>query len=235
MAEEDLPKPLAWKWSSKTVYAKEGKEGDWVSLTSVLQQQEEEEVRRTWNWSRRFVSKLNLCPWAKGSLETQTAMQVFVAPPNQKIEMLCKQVGAKCLEFCQEFPALESAAIFFLVFSPQENHNDDHDLMDFMDFYDWFTDLEDNWEMEDIIIAPFHPQWQFGGGTDEELLQLDFEKKSPYPTVTFVSATAVERAGTAVTEQISKHNEQVLLEKSLEELKEMWEESLSASAVKEDF
>jgi hypothetical protein len=226
-SDEDFPQPLVWQWSPKEEEVEE-----WISAKDLSMVPT---ALRTWNWSRRFVLKLNLCPWAKGSLETQNAMQVFVVPKEQDIayrfgnhaDRICKQVAEKCLRFCEEFPALQAAAIFFVVFQEEDEDEDDDRWENFIDFYEWFTDLEDNWEIDDIIIAPFHPNWQFGGDGGDTQDSLDFEKKSPFPTVTFVSAKVVERAGEAVTEQISEHNEQVLLERTPENLKDMWNASSS--------
>lgn len=226
--EEDLlfPQPLVWQWSPSS------SEEDWIS-TVVGDEDTTWAALKTWNWSRKFVFTYNLCPWAKGSLETQNAIQIFLVPNEEQdsanryggncANAICKQVAEKCLAFCQENPTLQSAAIFMVVFPEKEHDDDDDGWESFIDFYEWFTDLEErNWEMEDIIIAPFHPNWQFDGADTNSL---DFEKKSPFPTVTFVSAMAVERAGEIVTEQISKHNEQVLMEKSPEDWKAIWDQS----------
>jgi hypothetical protein len=84
--------------------------------------------------------------------------------------------------------------------------------------------MEDTWEYTDeVIVAPFHPDWAFAGEPES----LQFEKRSPYPTVTLVSTRVVEAAGEEATEQIGKHNEYVLLSKSVDELQTMWNQSLT--------
>jgi hypothetical protein len=207
--------PIVWKWSPM------GKEDDWFLVDNSLINQT---AQRTWNWCRHFVLKLNLCPWARASLETEKAMQVFVVTDkmDEKLaENLCYQVADKFVEYCQDASSnLESAAIFFLIF-PEE----DGTWGDFVDFYDWFVDLEDAWETEAVIVAPFHPNWQFGENEDDTL-SLAFEKKAPYPTISFVSARVVEQAGEAATNQIADHNTIVLVEKTPEQLQVLWEESI---------
>ncbi|CAJ1970147.1 unnamed protein product [Cylindrotheca closterium] len=246
----NFPEPLVWLWSPSSHgdddSAMTSKDEEWkpISEVSLLPA-----AIRTWNWSKHFVLKLGLCPWAKGSLDTPSAMQIFVVPKEQDIlyttgtyaNDICLAVADKCLQYCQKYPEKESSIIFLVVFQeededadcvPEETTMDRiggfHDAYDqwehFINFYEWFTDLEDDWDLDDIIVAPFHPNWQFGG--DGQRL-LDFEKKSPYPTVTFVSAKVVEQAGEAATAQIAQKNEETLEGKTLDSLQETWDDSFS--------
>ena len=173
----------------------------------------------TWNWCRNFVLGLQLCPWARTSLETTNATQIFVAANDitdiwsKDASNLVDSVSRRFIQFVNEIPELESAAIFFLAFPSQK---------DFLDFYEWFTELEDNWTLEDdVIIAPFHPDWEFDGP-----ISLNFEKRSPYPTISLVSTRVVEAAGPSVTDKIGIHNEQALLDQSPDELQKLWESSV---------
>lgn len=237
-----FPEPLVWLWSPTT------EQDDWKSVSELTLLPA---AIRTWNWSKDFVLRLNLCPWAKGSLETPSAMQIFVVPKDQEISYstgsyandICHSVAQKCLQYCQDYPEMESSIIFFVVFQEEDVDADcDVDIDDpdrmsafhgfydqwesFVEFHEWFMDLEDGWEMDDIIVAPFHPHWQFGGDGPSTL---DFEKKSPYPTVTFVSTKVVEQAGEGATAQIAQKNEETLGEKSLDDLEEQWDDSSSSS------
>jgi hypothetical protein len=56
----------------------------------------------------------------------------------------------------QEDASLEAAAIFFLVFLDGASST-------FVDFYKFFMDLEDQWETDEKIVAPFHPDWEVVG------------------------------------------------------------------------
>ena len=64
---------------------------------------------------------------------------------------------------------------------------------DFVDFYNWFDEMEATWELiDDVIVAPFHPDWVFAGEPES----LQYEKRSPYPTVTLLpqeSSTKLEK------------------------------------------
>jgi len=174
-------------------------------------------AHQTWSWCQNFVLPLQLCPWARTSLETPNALQMFLSDlnpnnRNQDVEDIVLDVGRRFQQFLQKYPIMESSAIFFLVFP----HGD------FVDFYNWFDDMEESWPlMEDVIIAPFHPDWVFDG----EAESLQYEKRSPYPTVTLVSTKVVDRAGEEATRLIGLQNEKTLLSRTLKELQKMWEQS----------
>ena len=202
------------------------------------------------NWCEKFVLELDLCPWAKASIQTPGAMRFFLVPPlsdastemlesmtadeidrldgkrRQRMEEIVQSVTKRFQDEIltydgddDETPSsiLEKAAIYFVVFLP----NDDMEgtttmplLPDsFFDFIDWFTELEETWpeDSDNVIVAPFHPSWEFGDVDDLEAC-LDYEKRSPYPLVTLVSTDVVEKAGATVTEAIGEHNRQVLLD-----------------------
>eukprot|EP00536_Pseudo-nitzschia_multiseries_P013391 jgi/Psemu1/290834/fgenesh1_pg.570_\ len=208
----------------------------------------------TRNWCERFVVELDLCPWAKASAQTPGAMRFFVVPPMpmplpptqgrkpkpklwEEAERKTRIVHDVAERFQAEIlsdgevgkdddeevagslspSTLERAAIYF----SQSSYSS------FFEYIDWFTELEDDWPEEldeDVIVAPFHPAWEFGtddyeDGEDDDATTitacLDYEKRSPYPLVTLVSTRVVEKAGEAVTNAIGEHNEDILL--SIEE------------------
>lgn len=246
-----FPEPVLWLWSPQD--HEQDQEDEWKAISEISRLPA---AARTWNWSRHFVLKLNLCPWAKGSLENPNAMQIFCVNKKQDIsythggyaDHICHTVAQKCLRYCEEHPEMESSIIFFVVFQEEEEDPADfdcdyeggfaaqdrvsvfHNMYDqwenFVDFHEWFTNLEDDWDMDEIIVAPFHPNWQFGGGGQTFL---DFEKKSPYLTITFVSAKVVEQAGEAATSSIADKNEETLQGRTIDDLGETWKDSTSSS------
>jgi len=141
------------------------------------------------NWCENFVVELDLCPWAKTSLQTRGAMRFFLVPsphtiddPNNSMEMVQEEqerwmdgiVENVAERFQEEIlkpttcnddtpsAQLEKAAIYFVVFLP----NDSESLLpnSFIDFSYWFMDMEEDWkeEYDNVIVAPFHPSWSFG-------------------------------------------------------------------------
>jgi hypothetical protein len=237
-------------------------------------------TRKTMNWCNEFVMKLDLCPFAKASLQTKGAMRFFLVPPIPMVVQpptTSSVVSTTQIQLEEEYrnrrivddvakrfqteilnnnnngndrednsnPAaadmLERAAIYFVIFLSNENNdndngngngngneNDNEDntaittttsrTSSFIDFLDWFNDLEDNWseECDDVIIAPFHPDWQFEFDTRDEYA-LNYEKRSPYPLISIVSTNVVEKAGEAVTELIGENNREILLSIEKEE------------------
>ncbi|KAL3924579.1 MAG: hypothetical protein SGILL_000964 [Bacillariaceae sp.] len=116
---------------------------------------------------------------------------------------------------------MERAAIFLILFLPCETRNGPSLAGNFPDFVEWFTEMEEEWDeaLDDVIIAPFHPDWEFGTDADGEQQgendALSYEKKSPFPLVSLVSTRVVEQAGEAVTSKIATHNHQILLDKMM--------------------
>ena len=232
-------------------------------------------IRRTMNWCKDFVVKLDLCPWAKSSIQTKDAIQFFVVVDRSEVQAnsslthnqdvhnkririvhdVARQFQNDILHtssICNEhdeyehehehdhnhdnqtnqsgdIKTLERAAIYFIIFLSNSNNNkiqgsknnyngdDENDnSVSFLEFFEWFTDIEDNWVydglLDDVTIAPFHPDWQFAtDGDDDDNDALNYEKRSPYPIVSFVSTNVVEKAGAIVTESIGENNREILL------------------------
>jgi hypothetical protein len=248
-------------------------------------------ARQTWNWCQHFVVPLKLCPWAKTSLDTPLALQLFMVPEEEedndtndssssstrRLERQRHQrdiVASAAHQFqtlLAQHPTLASSAIFFVVFvvrqkqqqqqssmtsSPFEGEESDNttNTWSFPDFYDWFIDLEDGWGetsslADEVTLAPFHPEWQFfseGGDDDDEEgdndededdddyddegVQLSFEKKSPFPTVTLVSTRTIDQAGPSVTDQIAQSNYVTLTQQTVQELQDTWNKSIRRPA-----
>lgn len=196
-------------------------------------------VQQTWAWCQNFVLPLELCPWARASLTTAQALQIFLVDQEQHsitdnasdefYYALVDDVGRRFEDFLGKQPeSIESAAIFFVVFVDSERSG----MKAFGDFFNWFDLLEETWGLLDtVIVAPFHPEWSFEGEPES----LHFEKRSPHPTVTLVSARVVDAAGEAATQQIGKHNEQVLLSKTVEELRDLWNRCLEPAASDDEY
>lgn len=63
-------------------------------------------------------------------------------------------------------------------------------------------------------------------GTAATNPSLQFEKKSPYPTVTLVWTDVIDAAGPAVSSKIAAQNEITLGRKSVEELAALYQQSV---------
>ena len=141
--------------------------------------------------------------------------------------------------------------------SQQPNH------IAFGTFHDFFLNLEDMlldecdeyWEQIDntdeatlcdnkvpigcdITVAGFHPNWQFGsedGSSSDQ--SIDYEKRTPYPTISIVMSEAIDSlmnedtdrgsdsgSSAPVTERIADRNERTLKSIGVEKLRKMFQQ-----------
>ena len=80
--------------------------------------------------------------------------------------------------------------------------------------------------VEDVTVAPFHPRWEFAAEDLDigEENPVNYEKRSPFPTISLVRTKAIIKAGEEATERIAQHNEQVLNDLGSTVLMEMYKE-----------
>ena len=150
-----------------------------------------------------------------------------------------------------------SAAISFVILARVDDNVPDPPT-DFGSFYETFLHLEDRlldecdvyWDTNgdesggelplgcDITIAAFHPEWKFGSSDTsaigESCQPIDYEKRTPYPTVSIVLSSAIdslmdERVGGAdphgsalVTKRIAEVNAQTLGGLGIEEVEHLY-------------
>lgn len=167
----------------------------------------------TWRWCSDFVVPLDLCPWAAASVNTKGALRLYLSRQSEMEEAII-EASQRLYHDVENQKIDPGVAIAFVV-------STDRDWDDFSSFYSWFDELEARFEFQDdfVTLAPFHPEWQFGDGPPE----LDIEKQSPYPTVTIVCTSVIEKAGAAATEAIGEHNERVLLDMGISKLQKLYQ------------
>jgi len=148
-----------------------------------------------------WIAAVNLCPFARKSLETSDAISYVVTEAdNQKAFYAAAVACARDLAAASDVDP--TAAIVFLV-APF------YEARDFPAFLRSVEALEDDVmpEASDdaIQIAGFHPAWAFGGVPDDD--PLHFEKRAPHPTVSLVLVDGLEHANSA---KIAADNERIL-------------------------
>ncbi|KAL7521015.1 hypothetical protein ACHAWX_005710 [Stephanocyclus meneghinianus] len=155
-----------------------------------------------------------------------------------------------------------SVAISFVILVPTKSNGfATSPTIPFESFHDCFFDLEDRlldecdeyWDSMDdnndnknseamipdgckFTIAAFHPLWKFNNEDDPETDEnKDFEKRTPYPTISIVMSSAIDalvekdsrqqenNASSVVTERIAALNEKTLRKIGLEKLMSMFE------------
>ena len=240
-------------------------------------------------WCTNFVTKLNLCPWAKSSISTPDAIRIKIIPQSagwNYMEQIIRSSSYELIRVTTPPPPSSSLtnnnnnkqqkmvdpniAITFVVVAPNNNNYNNNNNggggwetdedFEFLSFYQHFSNLEDtlfqeaddaasqrdndrsleellflkNGDKDDDIIflgdhitlAPFHPDWTFSSSQEDEQSPLDFEKQTPYPTISLVRSSAVMAAGEETTIRIGSHNEQILQDLGTDTLKSIYHENV---------
>ena len=146
-----------------------------------------------------WIAEVNLCPFARKSLETSDAISYVVTEADDQ-----KAFYAAAVDCARDLAAASdavdpTAAIVFLV-APF------YEARDFPAFLRSVEALEDDvMPIDEVQIAGFHPAWAFGGVPDDD--PLHFEKRAPHPTVSLVLVDGLEHANSA---KIAADNERIL-------------------------
>ena len=145
-----------------------------------------------------WIAAVNLCPFARKSLETSDAISYVVTEADNQ-----KAFYAAAVDCARDLAAASdvdpTAAIVFLV-APF------YEARDFPAFLRSIEALEDDvMPIDEVQIAGFHPAWAFGGVPDDD--PLHFEKRAPHPTVSLVLVDGLEHANSA---KIAADNERIL-------------------------
>jgi len=180
-------------------------------------------IIETLRWCRNIVLPLDLCPWARASLENTRKNSIQFYSVKEQRDMMNENLVEDVARLFQKKIVRKetdpSIAIDFLVCE---------DLSwEFRDFFDWFCYIEEEyWGKEEwhdeVTLAAFHPDWSYNDDGDEKLQLLQFEKKSPYPTLTFVWTDVVEAASEVITNRIAQQNEETLLQRNVQEMEALY-------------
>lgn len=200
-------------------------------------------IHQTIRWCLNFVLELNLCPWAKLSLKDKMAIRLKVIDQESGIdrfEQIIRESAKELIKITDEGYVDENVVITFIVALPKDEENW-YDF-EFDKFYDFSVDLEDRLFEEaeesndnsdvpigdEITIAPFHPDWAFASDSGNIKLEaVDFEKKSPFPTISLVKSLVIERAGEESTIRIGQNNKMILEKHGVEWLKSFYQENVT--------
>lgn len=144
----------------------------------------------TRRWLERAVIGLNLCPFARAP-HVKGRIHYAVCGSDDAQDLL----SALRAEL-QALAALDAAEReTTLLMAPRM-------LADFLDFNDFLDQAEavlDELELEGVLqIAPFHPHFQFGGTTEDDITNAS--NRSPYPTLHLIREASIDRAVQAFPE-----------------------------------
>ena len=171
-----------------------------------------------WNWCKYFVVPHNLCPWAAASVQTAGAVSIYLIhhdddDGDDNFRDALHDVAKRFIDEMNSQHAQYDQAIALVV-----DVSGDDTWQDFAAFYQHFDDLWDEFMNDEaydaIMLAPFHPQWHYGGLLDDDNDDnddtLDLEKQSPYPTISIVAQHVLDQAGPRATERIAATNQATL-------------------------
>ena len=205
----------------------------------------EQALQTTLRWCDAFVANLNLCPWAKHSLLSQNAIRIKLVHQSggtsEFIRVLDDSIQ-ELIDLTQEGGPVDSnLAITFVVAIPdcriQRRGNgaraniewlEEEWDWEFEQFHELALDLDDEVQ-EEVIIAPFHPKWVFYSPHEEDdnfVNPLNFEKMTPFPTISVVNIDSITKAGEESTNKIAVHNERLLQHMGFQQLRQIYDESV---------
>ena len=159
------------------------------------------------------MKPLELCPWAAASLAAPRAVKYVEAASCDTPAAALRVIREAAEELLlADFDA--SKAITFCIFP-------NFALDDFEAFNDFVIDIEEgvielgsadfDFDEDEVTVAGFHPNFRFGG--EEEAAGINFEKRSPLPTVSLVRTKGIEgEKMEELTAKIGAQNEKTLAE-----------------------
>ena len=162
----------------------------------------------TVRWLERAVIGLNLCPFAKG-VHGKGQIHYVVSSATEGAQLL-QELGDELKALAEISPEERDTT---LLIAPACFP----DFLDFNDFLELADQLLNALDLEGILqIASFHPAFQFGGTTADDVTNCT--NRAPYPTLHLLREDSIDRAVAAFpeAETIYERNMQVLEEMGAE-------------------
>ena len=152
--------------------------------TETLSIAHQDIVKNTRRWLEQMVVGLNLCPFAHSVIAQG---QVYYAICDATTDAQLKQFYANELQRLLGAPE-NDVSTSLLMFSQGLEVFDDY-----LNLLDWFQKLLEQAELtEQVQLASFHPQYQFGGAAADDLSH--FTNRSPYPTIHLLREAQMTKA-----------------------------------------
>ena len=165
-------------------------------------------LQDTVRWLERAVIGLNLCPFAKG-VHGKGQIHYVVSTATEGSQLL-QELGDELKALAEISPEERDTT---LLLAPACFP----DFLDFNDFLELADQLLDTLDLEGTLqIASFHPAFQFGGTTVDDVTNCT--NRAPYPTLHLLREDSIDRAVAAFpeAETIYERNMQVLEEMGAE-------------------
>ena len=159
-------------------------------------------LQDTVRWLERAVIGLNLCPFAKG-VHGKGQIHYVVSSATDGAQLL-QELGDELKALAEISPEERDTT---LLIAPACFP----DFLDFNDFLELADQLLNALDLEGILqIASFHPAFQFGGTTADDVTNCT--NRAPYPTLHLLREDSIDRAVQAYpeAEAIYERNMEVL-------------------------
>ncbi|WP_461160798.1 DUF1415 domain-containing protein [Simplicispira piscis] len=166
----------------------------------------------TVRWLERAVIGLNLCPFAKG-VHGKGQIHYVVSSATEGAQLL-QELGDELKALAEISPEERDTT---LLMAPACFP----DFLDFNDFLELADQLLNALDLEGILqIASFHPAFQFGGTTVDDVTNCT--NRAPYPTLHLLREDSIDRAVAAFPEA------ETIYERNMKVLEEMGAEGWQA-------
>ncbi|WP_199563052.1 MULTISPECIES: DUF1415 domain-containing protein [unclassified Simplicispira] len=166
----------------------------------------------TVRWLERAVIGLNLCPFAKG-VHGKGQIHYVVSSATEGAQLL-QELGDELKALAEISPEERDTT---LLIAPACFP----DFLDFNDFLELADQLLNALDLEGILqIASFHPAFQFGGTTVDDVTNCT--NRAPYPTLHLLREDSIDRAVAAFPEA------ETIYERNMKVLEEMGAEGWQA-------
>lgn len=159
-------------------------------------------ISDTQAWLEKAVIGLNLCPFAKAVVVKQQLRYVVCQASDP--EAVLKVLAHELTHLAQADPEVLDTT---LLIAPNL-------LPEFLDFNEFLFDCDavlQSLDLEGVLqMADFHPRYQFGGTTMDDIG--NFTNRAPYPTLHLLREASIDKAVQAFPEasQIYERNIEVL-------------------------
>lgn len=163
-------------------------------------------------WINEVIVKLNLCPFAKPSIDNNSFFNNH--SPNKDFDQNLKDF-IRSLDQLMDSEKLTNGILYF--------PNWELDFFNFLDFFASCEELIDDLEIEDQVqLVIFHPEFIFENTKFDE--RCNYVNRSPYPLIHLIKTEEMDRAieNEKMGKDISFNNEKKLNELSEKEFKKIF-------------
>jgi hypothetical protein len=141
-------------------------------------------IEDTKKWLLEAVVGLNLCPFAK-AVVVKDMVRYRVCPSADSADLLV-MLREELLHLAESHPNTLDTT---LLIAPKA-------LPDFLDFNDFLTECDavlTDLKLDGVLqVADFHPHYQFGGTTLDDIE--NFTNRAPYPTLHLLREASMDKA-----------------------------------------